>query len=68
MTDFERTIRDCVRAGLRYVHGRKHGKLLDPRTGRSVPISNSPSCANAHRKVLRDVRLYLGVDARRAPE
>jgi hypothetical protein len=63
MNDFTRVIRDCERAGLRYIHGRKHGKLLDPRTGRSVSVSNTPSCTNAHRNVLRDVRRFLGVDA-----
>jgi len=61
MKDFTRVIRAAERAGLHYVHGRKHGKLLDPRSGRSVPISNTPSCTNAHRRVISDVRKFLGV-------
>jgi hypothetical protein len=54
-------IRECERAGLRFVHGRKHGKLIDPRTGRSIPVSSTPSCQHAHKNVLRDVRRYLGL-------
>ena len=54
-------IRECERAGLRFVHGRKHGKLIDPRTGRSIPVSSTPSCPHAHKNVLRDVRKYLGL-------
>jgi hypothetical protein len=54
-------IRECERAGLRFVHGRKHGKLVDPRTGRAIPISSTPSCPHAHKNVLRDVRKYLGL-------
>lgn len=65
MDDFARTIRDCERAGLRYIPGRRHSKLVNPINGRSVSVSNSPSCTNAWRNVLRDVRRYLGVDASR---
>lgn len=56
MNDFARVIRDCERAGLRYVPGKKHAKLFDPVTERSVSVSSTPSCQNAHRNVLRDVR------------
>ena len=62
MNDLTRVIRDCERSGLRYEPGRKHAKLRDPKTGRAISISSTPSDRNAHRNVLRDVRRYLGVE------
>jgi hypothetical protein len=61
MNNMTLVIRECERAGLQFVRGRKHGKLVDPRTGRCVSVSSTPSCPNAHRAVLRDVRKYLGL-------
>jgi len=61
MNDLTTVIRQCERAGLHFVPGRKHGKLVDPRTGRYVSISSTPSCPHAHKHVLRDVRKYLGL-------
>lgn len=66
MNDMTRVIRDCQRAGLRFVHGRKHGKIVDPRTGRFVVVSSTASCMNAHKRVLQDIRRFLGVNV--APE
>ena len=61
MNDLTRVIRQACAAGLQYDARGRHPKLRDPRTGRSVPISNTPSCRNAHKNVLRDLRRYLGV-------
>lgn len=61
MNDMTRVIRNCQRAGLQFVHGRKHGKLIEPRTGRFVVVSSTASCTNAHRRVISDVRKFLGV-------
>lgn len=62
MNELTRVIRECERHGLRYESGRHHPKLRDPRTGRAIPISGTPSDRNAHKNVLRDVRRYLGVE------
>lgn len=61
MNDLTRVIRDCQRAGLAFVPGRKHGRLIDPRSGRYVVVSSSPSCRHAFKNVRRDVRKILGV-------
>jgi DNA-binding MarR family transcriptional regulator len=61
VNDMARTIRDLERHGLVFVRGRKHSKIRDPKTGRAVAVSGTPSDRNAHRNVLRDVRKYLGV-------
>jgi hypothetical protein len=62
MNDLTAVIRQAERHGLRYEQGRKHAKLRDPRTNRCISISGTPSCQNAHKRVLRDVRKYLGVE------
>lgn len=61
MNDMTRVIRDCQRAGLRLVLGRKHHKLVHPLTGRFVVVSSTASCGNAHRRVISEVRRFLGV-------
>ncbi len=61
MNDLTRVIRECERHGLRYEPGRRHPKLRDPKTGRAISISSTPSCPHAHKHVLRDVRRYLNV-------
>ena len=61
MNDLTRVIRQAVAAGLVLEHGGKHPKLRDPRTGRSISISNTPRAKMAHREVVRDLRRYLGV-------
>lgn len=53
-------IKACVAAGLEYDPHHKHPRITDPKTGRSVSISNSPSCPHAYKHLLRDVRKYLG--------
>lgn len=55
-------VRRCEAAGLVLETGKKHPKMVNPRTGRSVSFSSSPSDGNAHRQFLRDVKKYLGVD------
>lgn len=55
-------IKRCEAAGLVYEAGKKHPKMVDPKTGKFVSFSGSPSDGNAHRQFLRDVRKYLGVD------
>lgn len=62
MNDLTRVIHECERHGLRYEAGGRHPKLRDPRTGRAIPISSTPSCPHAHKRVVRDVRRYLGVE------
>ena len=62
MNDMTAVIRQCQRHGLLYVQGKKHGRLVDPVTRRSIPVSTTPSCRHAHRAVLRYVRKYLGVE------
>ena len=62
MNDLTRTIRQLERHGLVFVPGKKHPKIRDPKTGRAVSISGTPSCPHAHKNVLRDVRKYLGVE------
>lgn len=61
MTDMKRVLRQCRRAGLQLVLGRKHHKLVDPATGRWVSVSSTASCRNAHKNVAADVRKFLGV-------
>lgn len=61
MTDMKRVLRQCRRAGLQLVMGRKHHKLVCPVTGRFVVVSSTASCRNAHKGVLADVRKILGV-------
>lgn len=61
MTDMKRVLRQCQRAGLQLVYGRKHHKLVHPLTGRFIVVSSTASCTNAHRRVIADVRRYLGL-------
>ena len=61
MKDLTRIIRTCQRQGLRFEPGRRHGKIRDPKTGRAITISSTPSCPHAFKNVTRDVRKYLGV-------
>jgi hypothetical protein len=61
--DLRKVIRDCERAGLVYEQGRHgHAKLRDPRTGRAIPVSCTPSDCYAPNNVLRDVRKYINVE------
>jgi hypothetical protein len=61
--DLRKVIRDCERAGLVFEHsGRGHAKLRDPRTGRAIPVSCTPSDCHAPNNVLRDARRYLGAN------
>lgn len=62
MNDLTAVIRKAERHGLVFVHGRKHPKLRDPKTGRAISISSTPSCPHAHKRVVRDARKYLGVE------
>jgi hypothetical protein len=55
-------IRRCEATGLKYENGKKHPRITDPKTGRSVSISRTPSDHRAVQNMLRDVRKYLGVD------
>jgi hypothetical protein len=61
VNDLTRVIRQAVHAGLKYDPGRRHPKIIDPRTGRWISISSTPRCPHAHKNVLRDLRRYLGV-------
>jgi len=61
--DLRKVIRDCQRAGLIYEQsGRGHAKLRDPRTGRAITVSCTPSDCHATNNVLRDVRRYLHIN------
>jgi hypothetical protein len=62
MNDVTRVIRAAQRQGLEFVHGGKHPKIRDPRTGRSISIAGTPSCRHAAKNVARDIRKYLGID------
>ena len=62
MNDLTRVIRAAQRHGMLYVHGGKHPKIRDPRTGRSISIAGTPSCPHAAKNVLRDCRKYLLVE------
>lgn len=55
-------IRRCEAAGLVHSVGRKHHFMANPKTGKRVSFSSTPSDGNAHRQFLRDVKKYLGVD------
>ena len=61
MNDLTRVIRQCERAGLKYERGRKHAKIRDPQTNRFISVACSPRCPHAHKHVLRDLRVYLGI-------
>ena len=60
MNDITRVIREAERAGLTYQRGKKHPRIVDPRTGRFVTISGTPRCKHAHKHIIADVRKYLG--------
>lgn len=61
--DLRKVIRDCERAGLVFEQSRHgHAKLRDPRTGRAIPVSCTPSDCHAANNVLRDVRKYLNIE------
>jgi hypothetical protein len=57
-----RAIEACVEAGLVHSVGGKHQRITDPRTGRFVTVSGTPSDPMAYRQMLRDVRRHLGVE------
>ena len=59
--DMRKALRECERAGLVIEHRGKHPKIRDPRTGRAVSVSSSPSDCHAYKNALRDVRRYLGI-------
>ena len=61
VNDLDRVIRQCEQAGLKYERGSKHAKLRDPLTNRSISVACTPRCPHAHKRVLRDLRVYLGV-------
>lgn len=60
-TEMKAVIKAAQRQGLLYDPHGKHPKIRDPKTGRAVSISNTPSCPYAAKNVLRDVRRFLGV-------
>ena len=61
----KKAIKSCTAAGLVYDPSRKHPRITDPKTGRFVTISNTPSCPYAAENMLRDVKKYLGVEVPR---
>jgi len=65
-SDLRKVIRECQRAGLVYEQSaRGHAKLRDPRTGRAIAVSCTPSDCHATNNVLRDVRKYLNINIRK---
>ena len=54
-------IKACQAAGLAYDPQRTHPRITDPKTGRFVTLSNTPSCPHAHKNLLSDVRKYLNI-------
>jgi hypothetical protein len=61
-SDMRKAIKLCREAGLVFESNHKHPRVVQPSTGEFVSFSGSPSCKDAHRNMLRDVRKYLGVD------
>ena len=61
MNDLKAVIKQAERAGLLYERGKRHPKIRDPRSGRAITLSATPSCPHAHKRVLRDLRVYLGI-------
>ena len=59
--DVRKVIRAAQRLGLTVEYGR-HPRLVDPRTGRAVTFSGSPSCPHAYKHLLADLRKYLNVE------
>lgn len=59
----QQVIRAARRAGLVFQHptGKGHPRLVDPRTGRFVVISNTPRSDGAIHCIRRDCRRILGV-------
>lgn len=51
----------CEGAGLKYDPAHKHPRVVDPKSGRFVSFSSSPSCPHAHKHLLKDVRKYLHI-------
>ena len=60
--DITQLIRRAERAGLTYQHGRKHARIVDPKSGRFVSVSSTPSCPHAFKNIQRDLRKYLGIE------
>jgi hypothetical protein len=55
-------IHACEAAGLTYDPNHKHPRVIDPKTGRFISFSGSPSCPHAYKHLLRDVRKYLHIE------
>ncbi len=58
--DMRQAVRACTRAGLVYDPAHRHPRIVDPRTGRFVVLSSSPSDQHAAKNMLTDVRKVLG--------
>ena len=61
-TEVRKLLRAARRAGLVYVHGGKHLRLLNPATPeRFVTVSGTPSSPHAVQMIRADIRRTLGV-------
>ena len=62
--DMRKVLRAAQRAGLTLEYGGRHAKLVDRRSGRSIPVSCTPSDLHSYKAVLRDARRFLGITIR----
>ena len=62
--DMRIVIRACEEQGLVYDPTHKHPRIVDPRSGKYVSFSATPNCPYAPRRMLRDVKHYLGIAIR----
>jgi len=60
--DVTAVVRACQAAGLRFEPAHRHPRIVDPKTGKYVTFSKTPSCPHAYKHLLRDVRRYLGFE------
>lgn len=59
--ELKAVVRACEAAGLKHDPMHKHPRIVDPKSGKYVAFSGTPSCPHAHKNLLRDIRRYLGV-------
>lgn len=62
--EMDQAVELCVAAGLVLDRTHKHPRVIQPSTGKFVSFSSTPNCSFAPRKMLRDVRRYLGVEVK----